>query len=82
VGFGNLAFFASCGGLSDGGGLGAAGGFDTLCRSGTRGLFGLAQGTAHGGVGVVSLMSACSLGCVTSGGLCCCGGGFGFGLGE
>jgi hypothetical protein len=82
VGFGNLAFFASRGGFSDGGGLGAAGGFDTLCCSGTRGLFGLAQGTVHGGVGVVSLMSACSLGCVTSGGLCCCGGGFGFGLGE
>jgi hypothetical protein len=80
VGLGNLTFFAACGGFCDGGGLGAASGFDTLCCGSTRGLFGLAQGTAHGGVGVVSLMGACSLGCMTSGGLCCCGGGLGFGL--
>jgi hypothetical protein len=82
VGFGNLTFLAACCGFCDGGGLGAASGFDSLCCRSTRGLFGLAQGAAHGGVGVVSLMSACSLGGVTSGGLCCCGGGLGFGLGK
>jgi hypothetical protein len=82
VGLSDLAFFATCGGFGNGGGLGAASGFDTLCCGSTRGLFGLAQGTTHRGVGVISLMSACSLGCVTSGGFRCCGGGLGFGLGK
>jgi hypothetical protein len=82
VGLGNLAFFAACGGFGDGGGFGPASGFDTLCCGSARGLFSLAQGTTHGGVGVISPMSACSLGCVTSSGFRGCGGGLGFGLGK
>jgi hypothetical protein len=82
VGFGDLAFFAARGGFGNSSGLGAASGFDTLCCGGARRLFGFAQSTAHGGVGVFGLMGACSLRCVTCGGLCGGGGGFGFGLGE
>jgi hypothetical protein len=82
VGFGDLAFFAACGGFGNSGGFGAASSFDTLCRGGARCLFGLAKSTAHGGVGVIGLMSAGSLRCVTCGGVCGGGGGFGFGLGE
>jgi hypothetical protein len=82
VGFGDLAFFAASGGFGDSGGLGAASRFDTLCGCSAGCLFGLAQSTAHGGVGVFCLMGAGSLGCVTCGGLCCCGSGFGFGLGQ
>jgi hypothetical protein len=82
VGFGDLAFFAACGSLGDGGGFGAAGGFDTFCCGGARCLFGLAKSMAHGGVGVVGLMSTGGLGCVTCGGLGGSGGGFGLGLGQ
>jgi hypothetical protein len=82
MGFSNLAFFAACSGFGDGGGLGAASGFDTLGGGGARCLFGLAQSTSHGGVGVFCLMSAGSLRCVTCSGLCGSGGGFGFGLGQ
>jgi hypothetical protein len=82
VGFGDLAFFASRCGFGNSGGFCAASGFDTLCCGGARCLFGLAQSTSHGGVGVFCLMSACGLRCVTCGGLCCCCGGFGFGLGQ
>jgi hypothetical protein len=78
----DLAFFAACSSLGNGGGLGAASGFDTFCSGSTGRLFGLAQSTAHGGVGVFHLMSAGGLRCVTRCGLCSGGGGFGFGLGE
>src|SRR5882757_3280112 len=69
MGFGDLAFFAACSSFGDGGGLGAASGLDTLGCGSAGGVFGLAQGTAHGGVGVFGLMSAGSLRCVTCGGL-------------
>jgi hypothetical protein len=82
VGFGDLALFAACGSFGDGCGFGAAGGFDTLGCGGARCLFGLAKSTAHGGVGVIGLMSAGGLGGVTCGGLGGGGGGFGLGLGE
>jgi hypothetical protein len=80
--FGDLAFLAACGGFGNSGGFGAASGFDTLCCGRAGCLFGLAQSTAHGGVGVFCLMRAGSLRCVTCGGLCGGGGGFGFGLGQ
>jgi len=82
VGFGDLAFFTACGGFGDSGGFGAASGFDTLCCGSARCLFGLAQSTAHGGVGVFCLMGARSLRCVTCSGLCGGSGGFGLGLGQ
>jgi hypothetical protein len=80
VGFGDLAFFAACGGFGNCGGLGAASGLDTFCCSGPGGFFGFAEGAAHGGVGVFCLVSAGSLGCVTGCGLCGSSGGFGFSL--
>jgi hypothetical protein len=82
MGFGDLAFFAARGGFGDSGSLGAASGFDTFRRGSARCLFGLAQSTAHGGVGLFCLMRAGSLRCVACGGLCCGGGSFGFGLGQ
>jgi hypothetical protein len=82
MGFGDLSFFAACGGFGNGGGFGAASGFDTLGCGGARCLFGLAQSTAHGGVGVFCLMRAGSLRCLTCSGLCGGSGSFGFGLGE
>jgi hypothetical protein len=82
MGFGNFAFLAACGSLGDGGGLGASRCFETFGGGSAGSLFGLAQSTTHGGVGVVHLMSAGGLSCVTRGGLRCCSGGFGFGLGE
>jgi len=82
MGFGDLAFFAARSGFGNGGGLGAASGLDTLGCGGAGCFFGLAQSTAHGGVGIFGLMGAGSLCCVTCGGLCCCGGGFGLGLGQ
>jgi hypothetical protein len=42
MGFGDFAFFASCGGFGDCGGFGAASGFDTLGCGSARCLFGLA----------------------------------------
>jgi hypothetical protein len=82
MGFGDLAFFAACSGFGDSGGFGSASGFDTLCGGSARRLFGLAQSTSHGGVGILCLMGAGSLRCMTCGGLCCCGGGFGLSLGQ
>jgi hypothetical protein len=82
MGFGDLAFFAACGGLGNGGGLGAASGFDAFCGGGACCFFGFAQSTTHGGVGVFCLMSSGCLCSLTSGGFCCCSGGFGFGLGQ
>jgi hypothetical protein len=82
MGFGNLAFFAACGGFGDGGGFGAASGFDAFCGGSARCLFCLAQRTAHGGVGVFCFMGAGGLGCVTCCGLCGRGRGFSFGLGQ
>jgi hypothetical protein len=82
VRFGDFAFFAARGGLGNGGGFGATSGFDTLGCGGAGGFFGLAQGTAHGGIFVFCLMSSCGVGCVARGGLCGCGGGLCFGLGE
>jgi hypothetical protein len=82
VRFRNLALFAAGGGLGDGGGFCAASGFDTFGCGGTGGFFGFAQGAAHGGVGIICLMSACCLRGVTRGGLCGSCGCFGLGLGE
>jgi hypothetical protein len=82
VGFGDLTFFAAGGGFGDSGGLGAASGFYTLGCGGAGGFFGLTQSTSHGGVGIVCLMSARGVGCVTRGGICCSSGGFGFGLSQ
>jgi hypothetical protein len=82
VRLGDLALFAACGGLGDGGGLGTASGFNALGGSSARCLFGLAERTAHGGVGVFCLMGTGGLRCVTRGGLCNGGGGFGLGLGQ
>jgi hypothetical protein len=80
MGFGNLAFFAACGCFGNGSGLGSACGFDALCGCCAGCLFGFAQRTAHGGVGIFCLMGAGGLGCVTRGGLCGGGGGFSLGL--
>ena len=80
--FCDLALFAACGCFGNSGGLGAACSFDPFCCGGACGLFGLAQGTAHGGVGVFSLMSAGSLRGVTCGGLGGRGSGFSFGLSQ
>jgi hypothetical protein len=80
--FCNLTLFAAGGGLGDGGSFCATGGFDTFGCGGAGSFFGLAQGAAHGGVGVICLMSARCLRCVTRGGLCGGCGGFGLGLGE
>jgi hypothetical protein len=82
VGFGDLAFFAAGGGFGNSGGLGAASGFDTLGCGSARSFFGFAQSTSHGGVGIICLMGAGGLGRVTRGGVCCSGGGFGFGLSQ
>jgi hypothetical protein len=82
VGFGDLAFFAAGGGFGDSGGLGTASSFYTLGCGGAGGFFGFAQSTSHGGVGIVGLMSAGSVGCVTRGGVCCSGGGFCFSLSQ
>jgi hypothetical protein len=82
MGFGDLAFFAACGGFGDGGGFGATSGFDTLGCGGACGLFGLAQSTSHGGVGVSLLVGAGSLCCMTRSGLCGGCSGFGLGLGH
>ncbi len=40
VGFGDLSFFATCGGFGDGSSFGPTSGFDTLRSGGTGGLFG------------------------------------------
>jgi hypothetical protein len=80
VGFSDLAFFASGSGFCNSGGLGTASGFDTLGCGCAGCFFGFAQSTSHRGVGIVCLMSAGGLGCVTRGGVCCSGGGFGFRL--
>ena len=80
--FGDLAFFAACGGLGHSGGLGPACGFDALCRGSAGCLFGLAQSTSHGRVGVVNLMGAGSLRCVTCSGIGGGSSGFGFCLGQ
>jgi len=82
VRLGDLAFFAACGGLGDSSGLCTASGFDALGCSGARCLLGLAQGTAHGGVGVICLMGSGGLRCVTRCGLCGSSCGFGLGLGQ
>ena len=82
VGFGDLALFAASGGFGDGCGFGAAGGFDAFCCGGACCLFGFAQSTSHGGVGVFGLMSAGGLGGLTRGGVSGRCSGFGFGLGE
>jgi hypothetical protein len=82
MGFGDLAFFAACGGFGDGSGFGAASGFDAFCCGGAGCLFDLAQGAAHRGVGVFCLMGAGGLGCLTCRGFCSGGGGFGLRLGE
>jgi hypothetical protein len=82
VRFCDLTFFASRGGLGNGGSFGTAGSFDTLSGGGASGLFGLAQSTAHGGVSVFCLVRTGGLGCMARGGLRCCGCGFGFGLGN
>jgi hypothetical protein len=82
MGFGDLAFFAARGSFGDSGGLGAASGFDTLGCGSAGCLFGLAQSMSHGGVGVFCLMRAGSMCCVTCGGLCGSGSGFGFGLSQ
>jgi hypothetical protein len=47
VGLGDLALFATGGGLGDSGDLSAAGGFDALGCSGTGRIFGLPQSAAH-----------------------------------
>jgi hypothetical protein len=80
MGFGDLALFTARCGFGHGGSLGTASGFDALCGGGSGGLFGFAQGMSHGGVGVLRLMSAGSLGCMARGRFCCGGGGFGLGL--
>jgi hypothetical protein len=67
MGFGNLALFATSGCFGDCGCFGAACGFDTLGRRGTRGFFGFAKGAAHGGVGILCLMGSGGCGRVT----CC-----------
>jgi len=67
VRLGDLTLLAACGGLGNGGSLGATCGFDTFCRCGAGCFFGLTQSTAHRGVGVFRLMRAGSLGCVTRG---------------
>jgi hypothetical protein len=82
VRLGDLTFFAACGGLGDGGGLSTASGFDALGCSCARCLFGIAQSTAHGGVGVFCLMGTGGLRCLTRGGLCSGSRGFGLGLGQ
>jgi hypothetical protein len=82
VRFSDLSLFAACGCFGNSGGLGSACGFDTFCCGGAGRILGLAQRAAHGGVGVFGLMGASSLRCVTRGGLCSCGGGFSFGLGQ
>jgi hypothetical protein len=80
--FCDLALFAAGGGFGDGGSFCAARGFDTFGCGGAGCFFGLAQGAAHRGVGVIGLMSAGCLRCMTRGGLCSCCGGFGLGLSE
>jgi hypothetical protein len=82
MGLGDLTFFTSCRGFGNRGGLGAAGGLNALGCGSARCLFGLAQSTAHGGVGFFGLMGTCSLRSMTSGRLCGGCGGFGFGLGQ
>jgi hypothetical protein len=82
VRLGDLTFFAACGGLGDGSGFGTASGFDAFACSGARCLLGLAQSTAHGGVGVIYLMGSGGLRCVTRGGLGGGGGGLCLGLGQ
>jgi hypothetical protein len=82
VRLGDLAFFAACGSLGNGGGLSPTSGFDALRGSGAGSLFGLAQSTTHRGVGVFCLMSAGGLCGVTRNGLRSGGGSFGLGLGQ
>jgi hypothetical protein len=82
VSFGDFAFFATRGSLGNSGGLGAAGGFDTLGCSCASSFFSFAQSTAHRGVGVFCLMSSCGLCRVACGRFCRGGGSFCFGLGE
>src|SRR5271169_5979124 len=67
MGFGNLALFATSGGFGDCGGFGAACGFDTLGCCGTGGVFGFAEGAAHGRVSILCPMGSSGFGCVT----CC-----------
>jgi hypothetical protein len=82
MGFGDLAFFAACGGFGDGSGFGATSGFDALCCGGADCLFGFAQRAAHGGVGVFCLMGAGGLGGMTCGRLCGRSSGFSLCLGQ
>jgi hypothetical protein len=82
VGFSYLAFFAAGGGLGDGCDLGTTCGFDALGCGGAGRIFGLAQGTAHGGVRIFGLVVSGCLRSVTSCGVCGCSRGFGFGLSE
>ena len=80
--FGDLTLFATSGGFGDGGGFGAAGGFDAFGSGCARCLLGFPQSTAHGGVSVFCLVSACGLCCLTCGGVGGCGCGFCLCLGE
>jgi hypothetical protein len=82
VRFGDLSFFAACGGLGDRSCFGATCGFDAFSCGGACSLFRFAQSTSHGGVGIVSLMGASGLRCMARGGLCSSSGGFGFGLSQ
>jgi hypothetical protein len=82
VSFGDLSFFAACCGFGDSGGFGTASGFDTLGGSRASSFFCLVESSAHGGVGVISLVGTCSFCCMTSGGFCGSSGGFSFGLRE
>jgi hypothetical protein len=80
VGFGDLAFFTAGRGFGDGGGLGAASGFDTFCSGSAGCLLGLAQRVLRGSIGFVNLEMARGLNCPAFRGVCGGCGFFGFSL--
>jgi hypothetical protein len=79
---GDLPLFAASGSLGYCGCLSPARCFETLGGGGAGGFFGLAESTAHGGVGVFGPMGAGGLGCMTCGGIGGGGGGLSFSLSE
>jgi hypothetical protein len=82
VGLGDLLFFAARGSFGNSSSLGTAGGFDTLGGGSASCLFGFAQRTLRGGVGIVGLEDPRGFHCTAFGGIGSVRGGFSFSLGK
>lgn len=82
MGLGDLAFLSAGGCFRQSSDFGAASGFDTFGRSGAGGVFGLAKGSTHRGVGVFCLMGAGCQRCSSCCKVCSNRRSFGFSLSQ